>query len=87
MKDLDTVIFISGMYAPQPGHSIESNIEEAKHWAQIFWLMGYTVFCPHLNTAGFKGLVPDQSFYTGDINILLRACDILVEIPNFSKST
>lgn len=87
MNRLNEVVFISGMYAQSAITSTSGNIMEAKRYAKIFWLLGYTVFCPHMNTAGFEDLGLENSrFYDGDIEILKRACDIVVMIPNFSKS-
>ncbi len=88
MKRTDQVVFISGMYARSSISTTPYNILEATRYAKIFWLLGYTVFCPHMNTNSFEDLgIENSHFYDGDIEILQRACDIIVMIPNFSLST
>lgn len=55
---------------------IERNIRYARRLAIKLWKLGYTVFCPHLNTAHFDRHCSDEVWLEGDINIL-RRCDVL----------
>ena len=45
---------------------------------------GYTVICPHTNTAWMDG-VPREWFLEGDLKILAK-CDAVVLLPGYAKS-
>jgi len=61
------------------------NIIAARKVAKELWKLGYAVICPHSNTALFDGIVHDQTFLDGDIEILKR-CDIIVLIGGWTNS-
>jgi hypothetical protein len=63
-----------------------SNIIEARKVARELWKMGYAAICPHSNSALFDGIVRDDVFLWGDLEILKR-CDIIVMVPNWLSSS
>ena len=77
--------FISGPYRPSNGKTVLENIRHAEKYAIKYWRLGYAVICPHLNTAFFTGLCPDETWLKGDLEILKR-CDVIVMIPGSMES-
>jgi len=75
------VIFISGKYRG----NIEENIIHAEHVAKRLWQEGYIVVCPHLNTARFDGICPDETWLMGYLEILKR-CDSIYMLKGWEKS-
>jgi len=78
--------FISGPYRSSNGKTILENVRHAEKYAIKYWRLGYAVICPHLNTAFFDGLAPDNIWLQGDLEILKR-CDVIVMIPGWEKSS
>jgi hypothetical protein len=80
------IIYIAGPYRSKYGKlGIIRNIWKARQVAKELWKMGHTPICPHLNSALLDGIVPDQRFLDGDIEILKR-CDAIVLMPGWRKS-
>ncbi len=79
------VVFISGKYRGKDYQEIESNIQKAKTAAIELWKLGYAVICPHLNTAHFDGICPDEVWLAGDIEIMKR-CDAVYFLDNWKDS-
>jgi nucleoside 2-deoxyribosyltransferase len=80
------VAFVAGPYRDQRGaFYIGDNIANARRIAAELWEMGFAVICPHLHTAHFNGLVDDQTFMDGLIEILLR-CDVVVLLRDHEES-
>lgn len=78
------IVYIAGPYRGD----VDANIQRAREVAIEMWRMGYTVFCPHLNTAHFEidcG-VEDARYLQGDLEILAR-CDAMVLIHGWEKSS
>ena len=77
------VVFISGKYSGK----VEENIAFAETFARVLWDEGYTVVCPHLNTANFDedGATSWKDYLAGDLEILSR-CDIVFALPNWKDS-
>lgn len=61
-------VFVSGPYRAPVGSSrpktrVIRNVDHARKAAIRLWKEGYdVVFCPHLNTAYFDDIIPDQRF-------------------------
>jgi dienelactone hydrolase len=80
-------------YTAGPYRSIEGvwgahkNIEAARVVARKLWGMGYSVICPHSNTAHFDGADYEDAdtFIEGDLE-LLRRSDVIVMLPGWQKS-
>jgi hypothetical protein len=73
-----SLAYVAGPYRdPRGAHYINGNIERARRLASILWQRGYSVLCPHLNTAHFDGLCSDRAFLDGALE-MLRRCDLMV---------
>ena len=80
------VIYVAGPYRAQRAGQIYDNIAKARTVAIHFWQKGYTVICPHLNSAFFDGHVSDDRFLSGDLE-LLRRSDLVVVLDGWRTST
>lgn len=75
------LIFVSGKYRGD----ISANIQTAKEASIKLWQQGYAVICPHMNTAHFDGLCPDEVWLEGDLEIMKR-CDAVYMLSNWRDS-
>ena len=75
------LVFVSGKYRGD----VDANIAHAKKAAIRLWQAGYVVLCPHLNSALFDGLCPDEVWLAGDIEMMKR-CDIIFMLSNWRDS-
>jgi len=80
-----TLIYISGKYSAPSWEKVEQNIQFAAEYAKKYLRLGYSVHCPHTNTAHFTGTVPYMHFIRNDLEILSR-CDVIVMIPGWRDS-
>jgi len=80
------IAYIAGPYRAKTKLGVIRNILKARKIAKKYWALGYTVFCPHLNSALMDGIAPDEVFLKGDLEFLQYA-DILVVIPGWERST
>ena len=80
------VVYIAGPYRASTEWELVQNIRHAEHYAIKYWSAGYTVICPHKNTAHFGGSQPDEVWLEGTLEMLRRS-DILVLIPGWEKSS
>jgi nucleoside 2-deoxyribosyltransferase len=80
------IAYIAGPYRAKTKLGIIRNILKARKVAKKYWTLGYTVFCPHMNSALMDGCAPDEVFLEGDLEFLQHA-DILVVIPGWERST
>jgi len=77
-----------GICAPYRANTIEGvqhNIAQAELMAKYYWLKGYAVFTPHLNSRNMDGLIPDQQFLDGVIKMMLK-CDTIAIHPDWESS-
>ena len=82
------LIYTAGPYSQTAGvGTVEENIQRAKDIAVILWDKGYTVLCPHLNTAGFETLtsLSNKDFVDRDLEMVER-CDGIVMLPYWESS-
>jgi hypothetical protein len=77
--------YIAGPYRAETTQGIITNIMKARAVAVKYWQLGYSVICPHMNTALFDGLAPDTVWLEGDFEMLKR-CDVIVMLPEYTKS-
>ena len=70
------VVYIAGPYRADTIRETVENIRMAEKTAIEYWKLGYTVICPHMNTALFDGILPDEVWLEGALELLKRA-DIL----------
>ena len=81
----NTVVYIAGAYRDNTIYGIRKNIEIAEEYALKYWKLGYTVICPHKNTALMDGALPDEVWLEGAIT-LMKLCDLVVFIPGWASS-
>lgn len=80
------VIYICGPYRSGNGEwFVKKHIREAERIAELVWVAGGVALCPHKNTQWFGGLVPDEVFLEGDLE-LLRRCDAVLTVPGWEGS-
>ena len=79
------LLYIAAPYRAITTAAISNNIQEASRMAQYYWLQGYAVICPHLNSAHFDGLVEDLQFLTAT-KLMLATCDHIALHPRWSFS-
>lgn len=77
-----TLLYVAGPYSGD----IPNNIKKAEEVAKLLWHLGFSVICPHLNTANFEvpGVTYDD-YIEGDLEMISR-CDGIVMLPNWTKS-
>ena len=81
------IIFISGAYTGNTKEETAENIRIAKLYSCLLWGIGYTVICPHLNTAHFDTdcICGYKDYISGDLEMMKR-CDVLFQLPNWDYS-
>lgn len=77
--------YVAGPYRSGTECGVARNIAIAEDIAKTLWQAGAAAICPHKNTAWLGGLVPDQAFLDGDLEIL-RRCDFVVTCSNWMTS-
>jgi len=77
------IIYLAGKYSGD----IWKNIYDARHVAIELWQKGYTVICPHLNTANFEidCMCEYEDYIKGYLAIIAR-CDAVVMLPGWEDS-
>ena len=79
------IAYVAGKYRGKAPSDIYDNIAKARDVAIKLWKLGYATICPHLNTQFMDGIVPDDSFLKGDLEIIER-CDLVVVVDNWEDS-
>lgn len=83
------VAYIAGPLTAHIWFDSVRNVIRAAHVARKYYLMGYAVHCPHLNTAFhwfLRGPMPSYSDYLNGDMAILRRCDAVVMMHNWQKS-
>src|SRR4051794_35030404 len=81
------ILYVAGPYRSERGeYFVRQNIRAAEEVALQVWSLGAVALCPHKNTAGLGGYLPDQVWLDGDL-VLLSVCQGLVLVPGWSLST
>lgn len=82
------IVYTAGPYTAKDGvGSVNDNIARARDVAVQLWGAGYTVICPHMNTAHmelYTGMTSDQ-FVDKDLE-LVKASDTIVMLPYWEQS-
>lgn len=79
------VVYVAGPYRADTHRGVVENIRNAEAVAIKLWQAGYVALCPHLNSALFSGVAPEQVFIEGYLE-LVRRVDALVLVPGWEKS-
>ena len=79
------LLYIAAPYRAATTAQIQNNIYEASLMAQYYWLQGYAVICPHLNSANFDGLVPDEQFLKATM-MMFATCKHIALHPRWPSS-
>jgi len=80
------IAMISGKYRGQSQWEVASNIEYARQAAGRLCRRGIFPITPHLNTAYFESLQPDDFWLKGYLEIL-RRCDMVYVLANYRTSS
>lgn len=79
------VIYVAGPYRADTIYKIKKNIEKAEETAMELWKAGFSVICPHKNTAFFDGELSDDSWMIGGLEVLHR-CNALFLMGDWEYS-
>lgn len=76
MNKRKVIVYISGKYSGD----IDANIQKAREMAITIWELGFTAFCPHLNTIHFEKSCrcTYADYLLGDLEILKRVNIVLM---------
>lgn len=85
LKGKMKIAYIAGPYRAGRGRTVLMNIRSAELIAIRYWILGYAVICPHLNTAFLDGIVLDDQFLKADLEFV-KKCDVIVMMPNYLDS-
>ena len=79
------LIYVSGPYRDSTEWGRILNIRNAEMVAIECWQRGWAVICPHKNTEHFGGILPDQAWMDGDLE-MIRRCDAMCMVEGWKTS-
>lgn len=81
------LIYIAGPYRADTTEGVRRNIARARKVAEHLWKAhpGNAVLCPHSNSGMMDGVVPDEQFLQGAIE-MLKGCDAIATVTGWEKS-
>lgn len=79
------VAYLAGPYRARNDQNKWSNIMEARRVARAYWMVGWAVICPHMNSAFMDGDGTEGIFLDGDLEIL-RRCDTIIMMKDWQDS-
>lgn len=79
------VAYIAGPYRADTIAGVVANIRAAEAVEAKYWRLGYAVICPHKNSGLMDGILPDDVWLAGYIEILKR-CDAIILMRNWQAS-
>lgn len=79
------VVYVSGPFRGKNAYEIRQNVRAAEAVALAIWKAGMVAICPHLNTANFQEVLPDDRWIQGDLEIL-RRCDAIRMVRGWTRS-
>lgn len=77
--------YVAGPFRGPSAWGIRENVRAAERVALDVWRAGAACLCPHTNTAHFDGLLADDIFLDGDIE-MLRRCDFVIMVDGWETS-
>ena len=78
-------IYIAGPYRGKTIYETLENIRAAEKVAIKYIKKGYLVYCPHMATRLFDGVMPDEFWLSYQMEWLNR-CDCVVMMENWQES-
>jgi len=80
------LLYVSGPYSGDSDEAITHNIANASIIAQQLWDEGFSVICPHANTAHFTHEKTSyEDYIEGDL-VMIAKCDGIVMIDSWERS-
>jgi len=79
------IVFVSGPYRSDTPSGVQRNIRRATLLAQRVWKLGCIAVCPHTNSANFEGIVLEDWFLEGYLELLSR-CDAVILTAKWKES-
>lgn len=79
------LIYVAGRYRAKTASEMLDNIRRAEAVAKSVWRIGHAAICPHLNSAFFDGVAPDEHFLAGTM-MMLAKCDGVVLVEGWESS-
>jgi len=79
------LVYIVGPFRAATGWEIELNIRRAEALALEVWKLGAAAVCPHMNTRHFHGVLPDEVWLNGYLEIMSR-CDAVIIVDGWRNS-
>jgi len=80
------LVYVAGKYRGKTINETYENVALVREHSVKLWKLGYAVLCPHTNTSFMDGVMPDQAFLDGTMEMLKR-CDLIYMIPNWKQSS
>lgn len=80
------VVYIAGPFRGQTVWDVAENVRVAERVALDVARLGAMPLCPHANTAHFDGLLSDQFWIDGTLELLKR-CDAVMTTQDWARST
>lgn len=77
--------YISGPLTADLECDVVRNRRKAETLARMLWHAGFSVFCPHMNTAGMVGFLESEQFVAADLLWLAHA-DVMFVLPGYFNS-
>ena len=81
------VVYVAGPYRSKKGeYFVGENIRRAREVALKYWAKKDTVvICPHMNTKGMGGFIPNRQIMDGYLELVKRS-DIIVMLKEWEDS-
>lgn len=79
------VFYVAGPYRAKTERGVIENIRAAEAVSIDIWESGHIALCPHMNTRLFGGILPDDVWLDGALELMKR-CDAVVLVPGWEKS-
>jgi hypothetical protein len=85
MASREKLVYVSGPYRAETINGVFENVYRARKHALYLWNLGYSVLCPHTNTAFMDGSLDDEAWLEGDL-VMLARCDLIYMVPGWESS-
>lgn len=79
------LIYCAGPYRAKNSWEIEQNIVRARQWGALVAAAGAYPVIPHSNTSHFDGIVDDNFWIYGTLELMCR-CDAVIMMDNWIMS-